>query len=358
MDHALRLAARAKGRTRPNPMVGCVIVKDGKIVGRGYHHRAGLPHAEVEALREAGEAAEGATAYVSLEPCSHQGRTPPCADGLIKAGIKRVVSAMTDPNPQVAGRGLERLRQAGIEVISGVREAAALELNAPFISWITRGRPLVTIKMAASLDGKIATHTGESQWITGPPARKKVQRLRDSHDIVMVGSGTVAADDPRLNCRLPGGRDPIRLVVDSKLEIPDNAAVFSSSTTAPVWIATTEAAPKGRIERLKWEQGAETILCKATGDGRVDLNDMLEQLGQREITSVLSESGGRLTSALLEAGLGDRLALFLAPKLIGGRNAPGVLDGLGVARLREALRVDGLTTQMIGEDILIEGAFA
>ncbi len=357
MDRALRLAARAAGRTRPNPLVGCVIVRDDRVVGRGHHPRAGEPHAEVFALREAGELARGATVYVTLEPCSHQGRTPPCADALIRAGVARVVVAMTDPNPRVSGRGLQRLRDAGITVITGLREAEARRLNGPFISWISRKRPLVTLKMAASLDGKIATRTGESQWITGPLARRRVQRMRDTHDVVMVGIGTVAADDPRLNCRLPGGRDPIRLVVDSTLKIPETAAVFQSSSRAPLWIATTNRASSARVERLNrlHRERLRIIGCRADERGRVDLTDLMTRLGELEITSVLSEAGGILSDALLTAGLADRLALFFAPKLIGGRSAPGLLDGTGVARLAEVPVLTAMRLSRIGADLLLEG---
>lgn len=354
MNHALRLASRARGRTRPNPMVGCVIVKEGRIVGKGYHHRAGEGHAEVLALDQARERAEGATVYVTLEPCSHYGRTPPCADTLIKAGVNRVVVAMKDPNPLVAGRGLERLRSAGIMVHLGVCEEEAHHLNQPFLTWITQKRPMLTLKMAASLDGKVATKHNESQWITGPEARLHVQKMRDRHDVVLVGSGTVLADNPRLNCRIKGGRDPIRLVVDSTLKIPLNANLFTS-TTAPLWIATTEQADSEHSKKIE-SKGAEVIVCHTTKEGRVDLVDLMHHLGKRDILSVLSESGGILSHALLNAGLADRLALFLAPKFIGGREAPGMLNGLGIEHLNLAPRLNNLSITKVGEDILLEGA--
>ena len=356
MDQALALAARARGRTRPNPLVGCVIVRDDRVVGRGFHPKAGEPHAEVFALAEAGEAARGATVFVTLEPCSHHGRTPPCADALIRAGVARVVVAMTDPNPRVSGRGVQRLREAGIEVTVGLREEQARALNGPFLSWITRGRPQVTLKMAASLDGKTATHTGESQWITGPLARQRVQRLRDTHDLVLVGIGTVLADNPRLNCRLKGGRDPVRLVVDSRLRIPEDAAVFTASATAPLWIATTDRADPAKVARLsRTPQRIRILTCRADADGRVDLVDLLARLGGMEITSVLSESGGILSGALLQAGLADRLALFLAPKLIGGRAAAGLFDS-GISRLLDAPTLTNLSVRRIGADLLLEGS--
>ncbi|MBF0455631.1 MAG: bifunctional diaminohydroxyphosphoribosylaminopyrimidine deaminase/5-amino-6-(5-phosphoribosylamino)uracil reductase RibD [Magnetococcales bacterium] len=355
MDHALRLAARAVGRTRPNPVVGCVVVANGKVVGRGFHPKAGAPHAERFALQEAGEKARGATVYVTLEPCSHTGRTPPCADALIQAGVGRVVAAMTDPNPQVSGRGMRRLADAGIQVVVGVREREAQHLNQPFITWITQGRPMVTLKMAASLDGKTATRTGESQWITGPEARKRVQSMRNQHDVVMVGIGTVLADDPRLNCRLPGGRDPIRLVVDSHLRIPDTATLYDASSTAPLMVATLKKNSPERIKKVMDRQ-VQVILCQETATGQVDLLDLMGQLGEREITSVLSEAGGILSDALLQAGVVDRLALFLAPKLIGGQEAPGLFKGEGIQRLAQAREVDNLVVTQIGRDLLLEGS--
>ncbi|MBF0379822.1 MAG: bifunctional diaminohydroxyphosphoribosylaminopyrimidine deaminase/5-amino-6-(5-phosphoribosylamino)uracil reductase RibD [Magnetococcales bacterium] len=354
MDQALRLAARAVGRTRPNPVVGCVIVADNRVVGRGFHPKAGEPHAEVFALRDAGQKAKGATAYVTLEPCSHTGRTPPCAQGLIKAGVSRVVVAMTDPNPKVSGAGLQMLQSAGIEVATGVREEEAKSLIKPFTTWVKHGRPMLTLKMAASLDGKTATRSGESQWITGPYARKYVQGMRDRHDVVLVGIGTVLADDPRLNCRIAGGRDPIRLVVDSNLQIPHSATIYESSDSAPLWIATLEKNSGQTVERLS-QRGVKVIKCKETSDGRVDLVHMMQQLGELEITSVLSEAGGILSDGLLNAGVVDRLALFLAPKLIGGHEAPGLLKGLGVAELAKAQKISNLKVTTIGDDLLIRG---
>lgn len=362
MQQALRLAGRAVGHTRPNPLVGCVIVREGRVVGKGYHQRAGEPHAEVLALRQAGEAARGATVYVTLEPCSHHGRTPPCADALVQAGVGRVVAAMTDPNPQVAGRGVQRLQGAGIAVTEGVCEADAQRLNQPFVTWMTRGRPLVTLKMAASLDGKTATHTGESQWITGPLARQRVQRMRACHDLILVGIGTVLADNPRLNCRLRGGRDPIRLVVDSTLRTPLDAAILTSSAQAGVWIAITERAPEARQRAMRSlaEAGVsvELLVCRATPSGRVDLGDLMARLGKRDILSVLTESGAVLNAALLDAGVVDRLALFLSPQLIGGQGAVGLLHGDGVASLADAHRLTDLRITPVGEDFLLEGALA
>ena len=378
MRQALRLAARGVGHTRPNPVVGCVIVQQNdplmtkkRVIGKGFHHRAGEAHAEVLALNHARQSSSdaasirGATLYVTLEPCSHYGRTPPCAEAIIHAGVARVVIAMQDPNPKVAGRGIEQLQKAGIEVNVGIGGEEALYLNQPFVTWIRQGRPLVTLKMAASLDGKTATRTGESQWITGPTARHYVQKMRSQHDVVMVGIGTVLADDPRLNCRLPKGsstdayRDPIRLVVDSTLKMPLNAAMLGASHTAPLWIATTDRAPHER--RQAWTEKNQDsceirlLTCRSTPSGRVDLADMMDQLGKLGILTVLSEAGATLNAALLADNLADRLALFLAPKLIGGATAPGLLQGDGVDLLTNAHRLTKLRVTAVGEDLLLEG---
>ncbi len=351
MDRALRLARRGLGRTAPNPVVGCVLVQDGQVVGEGFHPKAGAGHAEVFALREAGSRARGATAYVTLEPCSHYGRTPPCVDALIQAGVVEVVAAMGDPDERVAGRGFERLKEAGIVVRVGVRQAESVALNRPFVSRILRGRPLLTVKMAASMDGKTATQTGQSQWITGVAARVSVGRLRDTHDVIMVGIGTVLADDPKLNCRIVGGRDPIRLVVDSQLRIPDAAQVWSSSVAAPLWLATVGAG--GERAQYLQRRGAKIIACRDDGVGRVDLNDLLKQLGDLGINSVLSEAGAVLTGALMRSGLVDRLALYLAPMLIGGVGAPGLLGNMGVDDLKEAPRLHGAEISRVGSDFLL-----
>ncbi|MBF0588878.1 MAG: bifunctional diaminohydroxyphosphoribosylaminopyrimidine deaminase/5-amino-6-(5-phosphoribosylamino)uracil reductase RibD [Magnetococcales bacterium] len=354
MKLALRLAQRAAGRTRPNPLVGCILVRDQKIVGRGYHKQAGSLHAEPHALVDAGTLAEGATAYVTLEPCSHQGRTPPCADALIKAKVARVVVAIEDPNPLVAGRGLHRIRQAGIDVTVGVCQEEARRILAPFISWITRKRPLVTLKTAASIDGKIATRTGESQWITGPEARRRVHRLRDTHDVVMVGAGTAMIDNPQLTCRLPGGRHPIRLVVDSTLRIPLEMEFFRTIDEAPLWIAVTDRADPKKRQAMK-AKGANILEIEATPQGRVNLTALMARLGALDVTSVLSEAGGILSQALLDARLPDRLELYLAPKLIGGHEASGILNGAGVSRLADAVKITHMRTRMLGHDLLIQG---
>ncbi|KUK41803.1 MAG: Riboflavin biosynthesis protein RibD [Clostridia bacterium 62_21] len=353
MRMALTLAARGRGRTSPNPMVGAVLVRDGRVVGRGYHERAGLPHAEVMAIRNAGPAAQGSTLYVNLEPCCHTGRTGPCTEAIIQAGVGRVVAAMRDPNPLVAGRGLTRLRAAGIEVTEGVLAGEAARLNEVFVKYITQRLPFVVMKVAVSLDGKIATHTGASQWITGPAARERVHRLRDCYDAVMVGIGTILRDNPSLTTRLPeGGRDPIRIVLDSTARTPPEARVLAQASPAPTIIATTEQAPVARINTLK-KGGAEVLVC---GSGpRVDVRLLMKELARREITSILVEGGAGVNAALLEAGLVDKVVWFVAPLIIGGRDAPGPVGGRGAAVLAEALRVENGHWEQVGPDLCFEG---
>nr|CRH07799.1 bifunctional: diaminohydroxyphosphoribosylaminopyrimidine deaminase (N-terminal); 5-amino-6-(5-phosphoribosylamino) uracil reductase [Candidatus Magnetococcus massalia] len=355
MDQALRLAARGLGRTRPNPAVGCVIVRDGVVVGKGWHRKAGGPHAEVEALRMAKGAAHGATAYVTLEPCSHHGRTPPCCDGLIKAGIRRVVAAMEDPNPQVSGQGFHRMKQAGIEVVAGVREVEAQRLIRPFVTRMLHNRPMVTLKSASSLDGKTATREKHSQWITGTTARRRGHQLRNVHDVILTGIGTVLEDNPRMTCRLKGGRDPIRVVVDSTLKLASDAAVINPHSDAPLWIATTHRTAETQGTRFADIEGVEIIPCSDDDAGRVDLIDLMKKLAEKEITSVLAEAGGRLSGSLLDHKLVDRVALFMAPMLIGGREAFGILDGLGVGQIGEAPRLSQMDVQNLDGDLLIEG---
>jgi diaminohydroxyphosphoribosylaminopyrimidine deaminase/5-amino-6-(5-phosphoribosylamino)uracil reductase len=355
MGEALALAAQARGRTSPNPMVGSVVVRDGRVVGRGYHIKAGAPHGEAAALGDAGVQANGATLYVTLEPCCHYGRTPPCTKAIIAAGIRRVVAAMRDPNPLVSGQGLEELRQAGIEVKLPVLEAEAAALNEVFIKYITTKRPFVLLKVAASLDGKIATVTGESRWITNERSRLLVHQLRDQVDAIMVGINTVLRDDPLLTTRLPGGggRDPMRIIVDSRLRLPCEARVLTASTTASTLIATTPQAP--RDKRLQLEAAGAKILI-VEGDGpRVPLGALLEQLGAMQVTSVLLEGGGELHSSALRAGIVDKVLFFLAPKLIGGRVAPPAIGGEGFARLDEAVTLERMHVRQLDDDLLIEG---
>ncbi|WP_449244428.1 bifunctional diaminohydroxyphosphoribosylaminopyrimidine deaminase/5-amino-6-(5-phosphoribosylamino)uracil reductase RibD [Desulfobacca acetoxidans] len=355
MALALKLAARGVGCTSPNPMVGAVVVRDGYIVGRGYHRRYGGPHAEVEALRQAGSQADGATLYVTLEPCNHYGQTPPCTEAILAAGIRRVVIANSDPNPHVVGGGAAYLQSKGLLVQSGLLAKAGSRLNEAFFKAMTTGQPFVIAKAAASLDGKIATRTNDSQWITGAPARTWVHRLRHQVDAILVGVGTVMADDPQLTTRLPKGqgKDPIRLVLDSRLRLPLNAKVLTQISAAPTWMVCTPSAPSEKITAIQ-ELGAEVIITPAI-ENRVELRTLLKILGERRIQSLLVEGGAEVQGAFFDAGLVDKFHLFLAPKFIGGRQAPGILGGLGASRLAEAQLVHDLSIRRIGEDILISG---
>lgn len=354
MARALELGRRAEGRTRPNPAVGAVIVHDGVVIGEGYHPQAGQPHAEIFALRQAGEKARGADLYVTLEPCSHHGRTGPCAEAVISAGIARVFVGTQDPNPRVAGRGIAGLKAAGIPVQVGILEVECRRLIAPFAKHVTTGRPFVILKSAVTLDGKTATSSGDSQWVSGPESREFVHRLRDRVDAIMVGIGTVLGDNPRLTTRLPdGGRDPLRVVVDSNLRIPEDAAVLSVASEAPTLIVTTHAASSEKLARLR-NRGTE-VLQVAERNGRVDPSEMMTRLGGLGVQSILLEGGSELNSALLHAGMIDRVMLFFAPLLLGGSDGKGLFAGLGAARLIDALRLRDLHVSRIGDDILIEG---
>ncbi|OAT81835.1 bifunctional diaminohydroxyphosphoribosylaminopyrimidine deaminase/5-amino-6-(5-phosphoribosylamino)uracil reductase RibD [Desulfotomaculum copahuensis] len=355
MQMALDLARRGLGRTSPNPAVGAVLVKDGRVVGRGYHARAGTPHAEIHALREAGAQARGSALYVTLEPCCHHGRTGPCTEAVIEAGVTRVVAAMTDPNPLVAGRGLERLRRAGIEVVAGVCEAEARRLNEVFIKYITTGLPFVVLKAAMSLDGRIATRTGHAQWITGPAARAAGHVLRDRYDAILAGVNTVLADDPSLTTRLADGRgrDPVRVILDSRARTPPGARVIKQQSSAPTLVAVTPDAPAERVAALK-SAGAEVLMLPGDG-GRVDLRTLLTELARRELTGVLVEGGGEVHASFLSAGLADKVVWFIAPLIIGGRQAPGPVGGDGPATLDGAVGLEQMTLTRYGEDYCLEG---
>ncbi|HIE51439.1 MAG TPA: bifunctional diaminohydroxyphosphoribosylaminopyrimidine deaminase/5-amino-6-(5-phosphoribosylamino)uracil reductase RibD [Armatimonadetes bacterium] len=362
MRRALELAVQARGRTSPNPLVGAVIVREGKVVGEGYHRRAGLPHAEVEALQAAGERARGATVYVNLEPCCHFGRTPPCTEALIAAGVRRVVVAMEDPNPQVQGRGLAKLRAAGIEVTAGVREPEARRLNEVYCQYITARRPFVLLKCALTLDGKIATRTGDSRWISGREARAWVHRLREEYDAVMVGSGTVLADDPLLTARpeefgevLPAGGppQPLRVIVDSRARTPVEARVVQTAREVPTLIATLPTAPAEK--RAAWVAAGVEVLVLPERDGHVDLVALMQALGKREVTSVLLEGGGTLNAAALAAGVVHKVLFFIAPKLCGGQEAPTPVEGPGVTQMKEALRLREVEVTRCGEDVAVMG---
>lgn len=352
MSTALALAARGLGRVAPNPAVGCVLCVDGEVVGRGWTQAGGRPHAESEALRRAGARAKGATAYVTLEPCAHQGQTPPCADALIEAGIVRAVIAVGDPDARVDGSGIERLKAAGIEVSLGLCAEQARDLNAGFFKRIEKGLPLVCLKLATTADGQIATRAGNSQWITGPAARRRGHLLRATHNAILSGIGTVLADNPMLTCRLEGmeDRSPIRVILDSTLRIPLEGKLMASAREIPLWIITADGADPGR-EQACVNAGAEVIRVAADSGGRPDITAALSALAARGINRVLGECGPGVAAALLKAGLVDRLQWFRAGKVIGadGRSA---IAGFGVDSLAQTVRLTRVATCPLGEDML------
>lgn len=353
MAAALRLARRGLGNTWPNPAVGCVIVKDGQVVGRGWTQPGGRPHAETEALARAGEAARGATAYVTLEPCSHWGRTPPCCDALVRAGVARVVVATGDPDPRVDGRGLQRLREAGIAVELGLMGAEARALIAGFARRITRGLPLVTLKLATTLDGRIATATGESRWITGPEARRAAHALRARHDAILVGSGTVLADDPDLTCRIPGMASvPLaRVVADARLRTPLSARLVATAREVPTWIATRTGQKPATL--APYQAAGVEILTVRPGKVGLDLRLLLGALAQRGVTRVMAEGGAGLAAGLLRDGLVDRIAWFHAPGIMGGDGMPAV-QPLPLAELSAMPRFRRVASRPVGADWLTE----
>ena len=359
MARAVALAEGGRGTASPNPMVGAVLVRDGRAVGEGFHQAAGRPHAEAVALAAAGEAARGATCYVTLEPCAHLGRPPPGADALVAAGGTGVVAALPDPDPRVGGAGLERLRAAGVTVEVGAGAAAAAEQNAAYLTHRRLGRPRVTLKAAASLDGKVAAPDGSSQWITGPAARSDGHRLRAEADAVLVGAGTALADDPRLTVRLPGhrGRQPLRVRADAAGRVGAGGHLFDGE--APTLVATTPAAPAAAVEAWK-AAGAEVLVCPPApvplggGSGRgVDVVGLVRALGERGVLELLVEGGPRLQASLWAAGLVDRLVWYLAPLAIGGEGAPGLLGGAGAATLAQARRLRLASVDHLGDDLRV-----
>ena len=352
---ALRLAAKGAGWVSPNPMVGAVVVKEGQVVGRGYHRRAGLPHAEVEALRSAGEAARGADLYVTLEPCNHQGRTPPCTQAILASGVRRVVIAARDPNPQVTGGGAEFLAARGVDVHEGLLAAEARRLNEAWFHYVNTGRPWVVAKAACSLDGKIATVGGESQWLTGEAARALGRRLRHRVDAIIVGIGTVLADDPQLTTRLPRGqgKDPIRVVLDSRLRLPLTARLLHLDSEAPTWVATTSQAPPETIRALE-ARGAQVLMLPGDA-GRVSLPALLEELGTRQVQSLLVEGGAETLGAFFDQKLVHQFNFFYAPKILGGQLATGMVGGHGIIHLGEAHIARDLRVRRVGGDLLVSG---
>jgi len=397
MRYAIELAK--KGRTSPNPKVGCVIVKDGKIIGEGYHKKAGKPHAEIEAIQDARNRQQGlarkinthtlpeqgltrktnaytfpeldlvepnlvgkhetgnATMYLTLEPCAstYPGkRTPPCTEAVLKSRVSRVVVAMKDPNPEVSGRGIEFLRKNGVKVNVGLMGKEAQELNAPYIKWITKRIPYVVIKMAMTADGKIATRTGDSKWVSGEKSRKLVHKMRDDFDAVMVGANTVKTDNPRLTARTKGGRDPIRIIIDSDLCLDPNSK-FMKNGKGKIVIATSPLAPKQKIRKFE-SLGARVLVCgKRNGEnsGEVELNKLMRKLGKLGIQSILLEGGSELNGSAIEAGIVDKIYFFIAPKIIGGRDAKGPIGGKGIERMNQALKLKDMKMEKVGEDWLM-----
>jgi diaminohydroxyphosphoribosylaminopyrimidine deaminase / 5-amino-6-(5-phosphoribosylamino)uracil reductase len=352
MRAALALARRGLGRVWPNPAVGCVLVRDGRVVGRGWTQPNGRPHAETEALRRAGALAEGATAYITLEPCDHEGLTGPCSDALIEACIGRAVVAAEDPDPRVSGRGIARLREAGIEVTTGVCREAAAEINLGFFLRVTEGRPMITLKLATSLDGRIAAAGGDSKWITGERARAEAHRLRASHDAVLVGSGTALADDPALTCRLPGMEDwsPVRIIADGRLRLPTSAQVMRTAARYPTWVLTRPEADVTRCGLLR-DAGVDVIRVAIGPGDRLDPLAMASALADRGITRVLLEGGGELAAAFLAAGLADRVAWFHAPRIIGADGLPAV-GALAIRKVADAPAFLFREVRGVGGDVL------
>ncbi|MBU5426844.1 bifunctional diaminohydroxyphosphoribosylaminopyrimidine deaminase/5-amino-6-(5-phosphoribosylamino)uracil reductase RibD [Tissierella pigra] len=354
MSRALELAKEGIGYTNPNPLVGAVIVKDNRIIGEGYHKVYGSHHAEINAFLNANEDVKDATMYINLEPCSHHGKTPPCTKTIIEKGIKKVIIGLKDPNPIVSGRGVQTLEEAGIEVVIGILEEEGKKLNEIFIKYITTKFPFVIMKTAMTLDGKIATYTNESKWITGELSRKYVHELRHRVTGIMVGIGTVLADDPSLTTRLEDSKccDPIRIIVDSSAQIPLEAKVLNLESDAGTIIAVTEKANKEKIKMLE-KKGAEVIVTPSK-EGRVDLSLLMKKLGKRNIDSILLEGGSELNYAALEEGIVDKVNVFIAPKIIGGNTAKTPIGGQGKAYIREAIELERLDFHRFGEDIMVE----
>ncbi len=368
MKKALSLAARGKGRTSPNPLVGAVVVKGGRVIAADYHRKAGTPHAEALALEKAGKRAKGSTLYVNLEPCCHtEKRTPPCTKSIIRSGIKKVVVAMIDPNPKVSGMGLAELRRAGIETEAGVMEKEAKRLNEVFIKFITKKEPFMVLKIAQSLDGRIATASGESRWITGEKARKYVHGLRNEVDAVLVGINTVTKDDPSLDCRIKGGRNPYRIIVDSRLRMPPDAKLLkhddgktiiatvhlNQNSKSVIPNSSVQRNYRNKIERLN-DLGVRILAVKEK-NGMVDLKSLVKELGRLEIMSVMIEGGSSIAASALSCGIVDKVMFFVAPKIIGGVDSVPSVGGSSPAVLKKAFRINDLRVKKIGEDVLMEG---
>jgi diaminohydroxyphosphoribosylaminopyrimidine deaminase/5-amino-6-(5-phosphoribosylamino)uracil reductase len=360
MTLALRLAAKGRGKTSPNPMVGALVVKSGRIVGRGYHQGPGQSHAEILALKQAGSRAKGATLYVTLEPCCHLlKRTPPCVPAVVQSGVRQVIVAMTDPNPMVKGRGIAALRRVGITVTMGIAQEEAAQLNRAYLYWVTTGHPYVILKAGMTLDGKVATAKGESRWITGPRARQEAHRFRSQVDAVLVGVGTILHDDPTLTARLSdrllklASRQPLRVVLDSRLRTPSTATVCTKQDRAKTLIVTTSRASRSR--RRPFEQAGVEVVSLSSKNGRVSLPALMTMLGKRGIISVLIEGGSTINAAALHEKLVNHVVLYLAPILMGGQDAKAVIGDRSPNRLAQALPLRHVTVRRIGKDLVVEG---
>lgn len=355
MKLALELAEKGKGKVNSNPMVGAVIVKNEKIIGQGYHKCYGEAHAEINAFNSVVKDISGSTMYVTLEPCSHYGKTGPCVNKIIENKISKVVVGSLDPNPIVSGTGVKKLREAGVEVIVGVLEEECKKLNEVFMKYIVCKKPFITLKSAMSLDGKIATAKGESKWITGEKARREVHKLRNEVLGIMVGVNTIIKDNPELTCRLKNGKNPIRIVVDSTLRIPISSNVVTDVNKARTIVATTNVSDKNKILELE-NLGVEVLIIKSK-DKRVDLNELVAKLGELNIDSILLEGGSTLSFSAINSGIVDKLQIYISPKIIGGELSKTPVGGSGIELLSDAFKVEDLTSKFVGEDILLEGYF-
>lgn len=359
MNKALALARKGAGYTSPNPMVGAVVVKNGKILGSGWHPFVGGPHAEVKAIDDAGEKANGADIYVTLEPCNHHGRTPPCTEKILKSGIKRVVMAMPDPNPDVTGGGAAYLEENGVKVDTGVCEAEALALNEAFVKFVKTGRPFVTLKCAATLDGRIATSTGDSKWVTGPEARAFVHEIRHDVDAIMVGRGTLSSDDPSLTTRREGkaGKDPARIILDTRLSISEKAKVLTQKSEASTCIITGPDVDDEK-RRAVLAAGGKIMEVKQTPEGGIDLGDLMGRLGKERITSLLIEGGATVVKSALATGIVDKVIFFYAPKILGGDDGVPMVKGRGPLLMKDSIQIQKIDVKRFGNDVMIQGYIA
>jgi len=355
IKRCIELAKQGEGKVAPNPLVGAVVLdKNGVVIAEGYHEKYGELHAEANALKNVGEEAKGGTIYVSLEPCSHWGKTPPCADLIIEKGLKKLVVGMVDPNPVVAGRGIERCKNAGIEVITGVLEDECKKLNEIFIKHITQKKPFVAIKTACTMDGKIATKTGSSKWITSENARNEVQRLRNKYDAILTGSGTVIADNPSMNCRMEKGRNPVRIVVDSELKTSPDSKIYNNDNTRVI-IAVKQDINEEKIKQ--YPENVEFIKCTPNQDGKVDLKYLINKLYETGITSILVEAGGILNGQLVKSGLVDKIYMFMAPKILGDSEGKSFIEGFDIKDINDSLGLKFDAIKEYSPDILVEGYF-